>query len=236
MEPSRTKIIACEVLIKEILDFMPPGMEYEALDVGLHVNPQALKQTLKESIERSADTVETIILGYGLCSRAVEGLSSAGSTIVVPRVDDCIGILLGSREAYRSESLREPGTYYLTRGWVDAGKHLFEEYHHMEKRFGPEKARRLMDTMLKHYTRLAFIRTGRDKDLDRYLDYCHGIAQQFGLRLEEITGSAALVEKMIFGPWDEEFVMVPPGREISYEEWLRYPEPPCTVHSGDGLR
>ena len=84
MEPSRTKIIACEVLIKEILDFMPPGMEYEALDVGLHVNPQSLKQTLKESIKRSADTIETIILGYGLCSRAVEGLGSARSKIVVP--------------------------------------------------------------------------------------------------------------------------------------------------------
>jgi hypothetical protein len=106
----------------------------------------------------------------------------------------------------------------------------------MEKRFGPEKARRLMDTMLKHYTRLAFIRTGREKDLDRYLEYCHGIAQQFGLRLEEIAGSAALVEKMIFGPWDEEFVMVPPGREISYEEWLRYPQPSCTVDSSYCLR
>jgi len=234
MEPSRTKIIACEVLIKEILDFMPPGMEHEAIDVGLHVNPHSLRQALKECIERAADTVDTIVLGYGLCSKAVEGLSSVRSKIVVPRVDDCIGILLGSREAHRSESLREPGTYYLTRGWVDAGKHLFEEYRYMEKRFGPKKAMKLMDTMLKHYTRLAFIKTGPEKDLDRYLEYCHRIAQQFGLRLEEIAGSVALVEKMIFGPWDEEFVVVLPGREIPLEEWLRDPQPSVPSDSSGG--
>jgi hypothetical protein len=225
MEPSRTKVIGCEVLMREILPFMPPGMEHEALDVGLHVNPQSLKRALQESIEHSADTIETIILGYGLCSRAVEGLGSARSTIVVPRMGDCIGILLSSREAHQTEVLREPGTYYLTRGWIDAGKHLFEEYNYMEKRFGPEKARRLMDTMLKHYTRLAFVRTGQEGDIDRYLEYCDRTAQRFGLRLEEIAGSVALMEKMIFGPWDEEFVLVQPGQAVTYEGWFRDPKP-----------
>ena len=235
MEPSKTKIIACEVLIEEMLEFMPAGMDYEALDVSLHVNPQSLKQALKGSIERSADTVETIILGYGLCSRAVEGLGSVRSTIVVPRVDDCIGILLGSREAHRSEMLREPGTYYLTRGWVDAGKHIFEEYEHMERRFGSEKARKLMDTMLNHYTRLAFIKTGQEKDLDRYLEYCHRTAQRFGLRVEEISGSLTLLQKMIFGPWDEVFITVRPGQEIPYEEWLRDPQPSLPANSNASL-
>ncbi len=95
----------------------------------------------------------------------------------------------------------------------------------MEERFGPSKARSLMETMLKHYTRLAFVKTGQEGDLDRYLDYCHRTAQRFGLRSEEITGSLALVKKMIFGPWDEEFVTVRPGQEIPYEEWLRDPNP-----------
>lgn len=225
MEPARTKVIACEVLIREMLDFMPPGMEHEALDVSLHVNPQRLRGALKEAIERSTDTVETIVLGYGLCSRAVEGLGSVRSTIVAPRVDDCIGILLGSREAHRTEALREPGTYYLTRGWIDSGKHLFEEYEYMERRFGPERAQRLMDTMLNHYRRLAFVKTGREQDLDRYLGYCDRIAHRFGLRFEEIAGSVKLVEKMVFGPWDEDFVTVLPGQEIPYEAWLKVPEP-----------
>jgi hypothetical protein len=208
-----------------MLDFMPPGMEHEALDVSLHVNPQLLRQTLQAAIDGTGDRVDTIILGYGLCSRAVEGLGSERYRIVLPRVDDCIGIIMGSREAHRSEVFKEPGTYYLTRGWIDAGKHIFKEFDHMAKRFGTDRARRLMDTMLRHYTRLAFVRTGNEGNLDRYLEYCRRTAARFGLRLEEISGSAALLEKLIFGPWGKEFVIVHPGQEVPYEEWLCDPEP-----------
>jgi len=236
MSASRTKVIACEVLIHEMLRFMPSGMEHESLDVGLHANPQSLKQALKEAIERSADTVDRIILGYGLCSRALEGLRSGSSTLIAPRVDDCIGILLGSREAHRAEILREPGTYYLTQGWIDSGKHLFVEYEYMRARFGPQRAEKLMNAMLRHYTRLAFVKTGSEEDLDRYLEYCDGVAHRFGLRLEEIRGSIALVKKMIVGPWDEDFVVALPGQEIPYEEWLRDPQPEVTSHASADLK
>jgi hypothetical protein len=47
------------------------------------------------------------------------------------------------------------------------------------------------------------------------------MAYRYGLRFEEIDGSTALVEKMINGPWDEHFVMVPPGQTISYEDFYR---------------
>ena len=69
----------------------------------------------------AAPKVGTIILGYGLCSRAVVGLRAEGCTLVVPRVDDCIAIFLGSGDAYRTQHCSEPGTYYLTKGWIEAG-------------------------------------------------------------------------------------------------------------------
>ena len=94
----------------------------------------------------------------------------------------------------------------------------------------------MMGTMLKHYTRLAFVRTGREGDVDRYLEYCHRTAQRFGLRLEEIAGSVALVEKMIFGPWDEEFVLVQSGQTIPYEGWFRDPEPRASSSSSVDLK
>lgn len=225
MSVNRTKVIACQVLMHEISQFMPAGTECEIVDVGLHVSPQSLNQRLRQAIEGSSEELDRIILGYGLCCRAVEGLKSRTSTLIVPRVDDCIGILLGSRQAHKAEVLHEPGTYYLTRGWIDAGRHLFEEYGHMCSRFGQEKADKLMSDMLKHYTRLAFVRTTPDEDMTRYLEYCHSIADRFDLRFEEISGTLAFVERMILGPWDEEFVCAPPGTEIPYEEWLGDPTP-----------
>jgi len=49
---------------------------------------------------------------------AVIGLKSEYSTLVIPKVDDCIGILLGSNDEYKTQQLQQPGTYYLTKGWL----------------------------------------------------------------------------------------------------------------------
>jgi len=121
--PSSRKVLACATVIEEMLPLLPPDVSYEVLDFGLHVNPAALKQALQEAIDRAAGSadVDVIILGYGFCSMAVMGLRANGCTLVVPRVDDCIAIFLGSGAAYRQQVHSEPGTYYLTKGWIEVG-------------------------------------------------------------------------------------------------------------------
>jgi hypothetical protein len=73
--------------------------------------------------------------------------------------------------------------------------------------------------MLNNYTRLALINTGQYA-LDRYRDYCHRTANRFGLCFEEIPGSDALVRKMLHGPWDDAFVVAPPGRAITFLDFI----------------
>ncbi|MBC7248649.1 MAG: DUF1638 domain-containing protein [Anaerolineae bacterium] len=215
-----TKVIACATVIEEMLPHMPPGMEYQVLDFGLHVNPVALKQTLQETIDASAPPFETLILGYGLCSQAVVGLKANNCTLIVPRVDDCIALFLGSAEAYKVQSRSEPGTYYLTKGWIEAGDGPFEEYRALMERFGEEKASLIMSKILKNYTRLALINTGQ-YELERYREYTRRTAERFGLRYEELPGSDALIKKMLYGPWDDEFVIARPGETISYLDFKR---------------
>ncbi len=82
-----------------------------------------------------------------------------------------------------------------------------------------ERADRLIKVMLKGYTRLALINTGH-YELERYRDYARGVAARFGLRYEEIQGAISLVKKMLYGPWDDEFVVVPPGGEITFETFF----------------
>jgi hypothetical protein len=72
--------------------------------------------------------------------------------------------------------------------------------------------------MLKNYKRLAFINTGV-YEIERYRDYARNTAEKFELRFEEIDGSPALVKKMVFGPWDGEFVVVSPGETVSYQDF-----------------
>ena len=215
-----TVVLACATVIEEMLPHLPPGVEYEVLDFGLHVNPEALRHSLQEAIDRLSERAGTIILGYGLCSQAVVGLRANNCTLVVPKVDDCIAIFLGSGDAYREQASAEPGTYYLTKGWIEAGDSPFDEFDSLAAQYGEEKARWLMAQMLKHYTRLALINTGQ-YELERYRDYSRRTAERFGLRYEEIPGSDTLVKRLLHGPWDGDFVIAHPGDTISFLDFKK---------------
>jgi hypothetical protein len=216
-----TKIIACATVIEEMLPLLPTGVSHQILDFGLHIHPDSLRTELQAAIDASAPPADTIILGYGLCSQAVVGLHANRCTLVVPRVDDCIAIFLGSGEAYRQQSRAEPGTYFLTKGWIEAGDGPFAEHERLIERYGREKAEWITREMLKNYTRLALINTGQ-YELERYRAYARRTAARFDLRYEEIPGSTALVRKMIHGPWDHDFVVVPPGGVIRYQDFFPF--------------
>jgi hypothetical protein len=218
MQATHTKVIACATVIEEMLPHLPPDTDYCVLDFGLHINPETLRRVLQETVDASAASAETILLGYGLCSQAVVGLRANDCTLVIPKVDDCIAIFLGSEEAYKMQFRAEPGTYYLTKGWIEADDGPFAEYDGLVELYGEEKARRLMGQILKNYTRLALINTGQ-YELERYRDYSRRTAARFGLRYEEIPGSDALIKKMLHGPWDGDFVVACPGERISYKDF-----------------
>lgn len=220
MQIKRTKVIACATVIEEMSSYLPSGVDACVLDFGLHVNPEVLKRALQETIDSSATSAETILLGYGLCSQAVVGLRANGCTLVVPKVDDCIAIFLGSEQAYKVQHQSAPGTYYMTKGWIEAGDSPFGEYDSMVERYGEERAQMLMGKILKNYTRLALINTG-EYELERYRDYCRRTAERFGLRYEEIPGSSTLIKKLLYGPWDHDFVVARPGTTITYLDFKR---------------
>jgi hypothetical protein len=219
MDNRTTLIMACATVIEEMLPHIPEDMQYKVFDFGLHINPEKLRATLQAEIDRVEPEVETIILGYGMCSQAVIGIKSERCTLVVPRVDDCIAIFLGSCDEYKKQARSEPGTYYLTKGWIEVGDTPFSEFEEMVERLGPEKATRIHKIMMKNYKRLALINTGQ-YEMARYREYTRQTAERFGLRYEEIDGSDAMVRKMIAGDWSEEFVVVAPGEAIHLRDFF----------------
>lgn len=203
------------------MPFLPVDVPYEVLDFGLHLNPAALKNVLQEKIDETSRSADVLLLGYGLCSMAVVGLKATTATLVIPRTDDCIAIFLGSCNAYKEQASKEPGTYYLTKGWIEVGDTPFEEHKLLIEKYGEAKAERMTRLMLKNYKRLAFINTGQ-YEIERYREYARDTSDKFGLRFEEIEGSSDLVKKMIFGPWDGEFVVVSPGETVTYQDFAAH--------------
>lgn len=218
-DPTRVKVIACATVIEEMAPRMPETMAREVMDFGLHFRPGGLTKALQEVIDRS-EGFETILLGYGLCSNGVVGLRATNARLVVPRVDDCIAIFLGSRADYDTQHAAEPGTYFLTKGWIEAKDAPLDGIADLTAKYGEAKAERIMKLMLRNYTRIMFIDTGA-YELEHYREYAKENARRFELRYEEVKGTPSLVEKLLYGPWDEECVVVGPGEEITYQMFVR---------------
>jgi len=216
----RCKLIACAAVIDEMSPFIPSRMSHEVLDFGLHTNPKSLKRALQNAIDSSPTDIETILLGYGLCSQAVVGLRSGSRTLIIPRVDDCIAIFLGSAVEYQRQYRSVPGTYYLTKGWIEFGDTPFSEYDILLKRYGEQIAQRIINQILKNYTRLAFISTGNNQ-LDHYREHARSVAERFGLCYEEIQGSDVIIKMMLYGSWNDEFVIIPPGKTVSFFDFRK---------------
>jgi hypothetical protein len=46
------------------------------------------------------------------------------------------------------------------------------------------------------------------------------MAARFNLRFEAVDGSPELVRKLAQGPWDSEFVVVPPGGALAHADFI----------------
>ena len=188
------------------------------MEPGLHLHADKLKVELQNIIDEITVDTATIILGYGLCSKAVIGLKAENSTLIIPRVDDCVSMFLGSQELYKDQLKKEPGTYFLSRGWIHAGITLIEELKRTESRLGKRAAEIVKKRMLREYKRLAYIDMGHD-DQERYREFAQRAAEELGLYYEEINGTTELIKQMLKGPWDDKFIVAPPGHVISFNDF-----------------
>lgn len=208
-----TRIIACESVAASLKKFLPKDEEITILEFGLHDTPERLKTVLQTEIAAIPEDIDTVILGYGLCSNALAGISGGRCTLVIPRVHDCITLFLGSREEYLRQAESQPGTYYLTRSWIEAKKDPYTEYLAFVEKYGREKAEFIMSQYYGHYTRIAFIpEPGGNSDSDR--TFSRRVAEEINLAFEELPASDTLFQKLVSGQWDEDFIVLPPGKAL----------------------
>ncbi len=204
-------IVSCEVLRDEI-ERVAPGHEIRFVEGALHDYPDRMRAALQACIDETPGE-RTILLSCGRCSNGTVGLKAGRHRLVLPAVDDCISLLLGSRKRYLEEHGRQPGTYYYTRGWVDYIEDPYQEYLKIVPKYGEEKAIVLARMILEHYTRVAVIDTGT-YDLERLRPYLETVSAFYELPLETLEGSLRLLEKLVTGPHDEEFITVEAGDEL----------------------
>ena len=143
-EPGRLVLIACPAVTGELAEGATVGVDCRELEAHLHIKPDDLKVALRDAVAQLDEPGVTIVLGYGLCSNAVLGLKTEHATLVVPRVDDCIAMLLGSNEAFSREAEKERGSYYVAKAYLDECSTIVSEHDAMVAKYG-QRARRAHD-------------------------------------------------------------------------------------------
>ena len=211
--PARPAIVCCEVLRNEIECVAPRPRTSRFVDGALHDYPDRMRAALQARIDEVPGSGD-VLLCCGRCSNGTVGLKAGHHRLVLPAVDDCISLLLGSRRRYLDEHGAQPGTYYYTRGWIDYIDDPYKEYLAIIPKYGEEKAARVARLILANYTRVAVIDTPGVPGLDDARPYLETVSRFYGLPLDYLTGSLRFLRKLVEGPHDEEFIVVEPGDEL----------------------
>jgi hypothetical protein len=197
------------------------------MDYGLHRVPGKMTWTLQDAIDAIQEP-SLVVLGYGLCGNGLNGIQAGRHTLLVPRTDDCIAMLLGSRRAYFREFEAVPGTYYLSKGWLESGSHPLKEYQEYTVKYGQSEADWIMDQQYQHYERLVLVAHSQ-ADLEKYRPQAQEVArycERWGMRYEEILGSDDYMRRLVevaaaLDKVDGDFLVIPPGGEISQNQFMR---------------
>jgi len=193
----RFKLLACEILRREIdalTKDSPHQIDVEFLPAELHVIGRVrMKNRLSEYLAAvNEDGYDALLLGYALCSGGIVGLSAGKIPLIVPRAHDCITLFLGSRARYQDYFFANGGTYFMTTGYNALNDGI---------------------EMMPFYSKLAFIETGIEPD-GTYEQRARDIANVRNWEFEKLTGNLSLLRRFVGGDWNDDFLIVPPGKRI----------------------
>jgi len=225
----RLQFIACKVMQREVYFCAARSknvVDIALMEQGLHDQPDKLRTQVQKALDNTCDIqgrpYDSSLLGYGLCSNGIAGLS-AKIPIVVPRGHDCITLLLGSKDKYKEYFDSHRGVYWYSPGWIESGKQpsqeryekLLKEY---KEKYGEDNAQYLMEVeqkWIKEYNWATYIDWGLANS-DRYKEYTKRCAEFLGWNYDQLEGDPALMQRLVDGQWNEsEFLVVKPGQKIA---------------------
>ena len=219
----KTAVIACKTMEDELNYAMSrTGCDYPVtwLESGLHNVPQKLQSAVQQAIDALA--ADRVLLAMGFCGNAMAGVRSGGAELILPRVDDCISLLLGSVKRRLAVS-GEYAAYFFTEGWLRGEQNIWVEHQHMLENYGEELTAELEKSMFGHYRTLGLLDCG-EKPVEPLVENTRMIAEALHLQQQVIPASVDYLAELLTGPWpDERFITLAPGGELTPAD-LTFPQ------------
>ena len=216
MEHKQTMMLACAALRREVTAIMEEsGISYPVFYVPdeLHMTPEKLGAYLSDFIPRLVG-VDYLLLPMGRCGNGTLGVPSGNTTIVLPKCDDCISLLLSNENL--SDVERPKYNYFFTDGWLDYTHSLIKEHAHSIEKYGAKRAESIIRSMYKHYEYFTYIDTGYG-DFKDAATRIEPIAKLAEVEVTSMKGRFGTLRKLVTLNFDDDFILIPPGEKIRFD-------------------
>ena len=230
----KLKFIGCEIIYREaclLAARSPHVVDLQFLRKGLHDMETAdMLATVQSAVDEVSDAYDAVILGYARCSDGTVGLAARSAPLVIPRAHDCVTFFFGGRDAHREYFDAHPGTYYHTTGWSERSTAGDAEQDGVMSQLGLNRSRaelvakygqenadfiaEIMDSWVANYDNLCYVEMGVC-DERPFMAASRALAEERGWNFDQRKGDWTLLEKLFFGCWDSDFVVVPPGGKLA---------------------
>ena len=229
----RLKLIGCEVFVREVCHAVartPHIVDIEFTPKDAHDKSDNLRKLITEKIEETENSdieYEAILLGFGLCGNSILGIKSSEIPLVVPRAHDCCTIFLGSRDKFKKHFGDRLSAQWSSPGYMERGESIMrdsddEDFYYMDQsyqdlveQYGEENAKYVWEQLHPDMeeNELIYINIPEFEHLG-YEEKVKEKAEAEDKKFEKIQGNMQIIEKMISGNWDKDFLVVEPGEEI----------------------
>lgn len=218
----KTGILACSAMadyVRAAQKKMKTDYPVVEIDRNYHDRPKLLRSMIEEGLSKFPEEIETVLVAMGACGNCWQDLSWK-KRLVIPRMDDCVTILLHTDDEWYP-NLKKAGHFY----------HIDEENDHFSivamhertlEKYGEKKANRISKLMFGSYTNVDIVDTGVFNCHDeKYVSKIKKDADFINVPLGYVDGSNHILEKLVSGNWDEQFLVIEPETKIECSNFLK---------------
>ncbi len=192
---------------------METNFEVVELDRNLHENPTKMRERILEVMDALPANYKTVLVAMGYCGGSWNNIP-VSRRVVIPKVDDCITLLLHTDDTQHG-NLKQPGHMYFRD--CDTGAYSIEGMKEKICRdYGMEFGTSIFGSWFAHYTNADIIDTGAyDCYSEGYVMEAQKNADLIRCDLDYVAGSNLILEKLVSGRWDAQFLVIEAGQEVT---------------------
>lgn len=216
LDVEHTVILACSSMllhVKAAQERMHTKFDVVELDRRLHADPKQMRSSILETLSALPDYYETVLVAMGFCGGSWDHIPLS-RRVVIPKVDDCITLLLHTDDTAHG-NLKQMGHMYFRD--CDTGAYSIEAMKEKLCRdYGTETGTAIFGMWFEHYTNADIIDTGAyDCYSEAYVAQAQKNADLIRCTLGYVKGSNVILEKLVSGRWDAQFLVLEPGQEMT---------------------